>query len=143
MSFDEEWARQKQAVTDQQSGHTRLNQLPTGNSGPTGSAPDLITAPAAKKKAANTIQNDLEPGTRGAADAADESTRNAIGEFSGWDTGAGLKKAHAHWDTQVKRLMARLDSEKSSLRTTSIRFTDQDIATGQGFIPLHSKVSGV
>ncbi|QNE75366.1 hypothetical protein F0344_12710 [Streptomyces finlayi] len=68
MSFDEEWAQQKQAVTDQQSAHTRLNQLPADNSGttgPAGSPPDLLTAPAAKKKAANTIQNELEPGTRG------------------------------------------------------------------------------
>ncbi|QNE75368.1 hypothetical protein F0344_12720 [Streptomyces finlayi] len=82
-------------------------------------------------------------GTRGAADAADESTRNAISEFGGWDTGAGLKKAHAHWDTQVKRLMARLDTEKANLRSTSVRFTDQDITTGQGFIPLQSRVNGI
>ncbi|MGW8885002.1 hypothetical protein [Streptomyces sp. NPDC055749] len=146
MSFDQEWAQQKQAVTEQQSSHTRLNQLPadgSGPTGPTGSTPDLATAPAAKKKAANAIETKLEPGTKSAADAADESTRKAITEFSDWDTGAGLKKAHAHWDTQVKRLMARLSSEKSSLRNTSILFNNQDISTGQDFGPLRSKVSGI
>ncbi|MFC9246841.1 hypothetical protein ACFT7S_23445 [Streptomyces sp. NPDC057136] len=146
MSFDEEWAQHKQAASEQQSSHMRLNQLPadgSGPTGPTGSTPDLATAPAAKKKAANTIETKLEPGTKQAADAADESTRKAITEFSDWDTGAGLKKAHAHWDTQVKRLMGRLSSEKSSLRNTSTLFNNQDISTGQDFGPLRSKVSGI
>ncbi|MEV7087439.1 hypothetical protein AB0O07_16305 [Streptomyces sp. NPDC093085] len=146
MSFEEEWVQQKRAVADGQSSDTRLNQLPaeSGGSAPPGVGdPDLATAPAAKKKAANTIENQLEPGTKKAADTADEPTSVAVAEFKGWDTGTGLKKAHEHWDTQVKRLMGRLNSEKVSLRNTSNLFAGQDLATEAGFAPLRSKIDGI
>ncbi|MEV7865552.1 hypothetical protein AB0P17_05495 [Streptomyces sp. NPDC088124] len=94
MSFEEEWAQQKRTVAERQSSDTRLNQLDRGGPASPGVGdPDLATVPAAKKKAANTIENQLEPGTRKAADAADEPTRVAVAEFKGWDTGTGLKKA--------------------------------------------------
>ncbi|MFJ7999848.1 hypothetical protein ACIQ7D_22355 [Streptomyces sp. NPDC096310] len=144
MSFEEEWAQQKQTVAERQSSDMRLNQLdPGGPASPGVGDPDLVTVPAAKKKAANTIENQLEPRTRTAADAGDEPMRVAVAEFKEWNTGAGLKKAHAHWDSQVERLMSRLNSEKVFLRKTSNLLAGQDLTTEAGFAPLRSKVTGI
>ncbi|CAL9442029.1 hypothetical protein SUDANB120_02261 [Streptomyces sp. enrichment culture] len=123
----------------------RLNQLaadPGGGAAPGGPGV-LATAPPEKKKAANTIENVLQPGTTKAADAADEPTRTAVKAFTGWDTAAGLAKAHTHWDDQVKRLMSRLASEKSALRGASRLFTGNDRLTGRSFQPVQSKVTGL
>lgn len=139
MSFDQEWAQHKQSP------QMRLNQAPAdpGGGGPGGPGV-LATAPPEKKKAADTIENVLQPGTKKAADAADEPTQGAVKAFNGWETAAGLTKAHTHWDDQVKRLMARLDSEKKALRGASNLFTGQDQLTGRTFQPVQSsKVSGL
>ncbi|MFF4245016.1 hypothetical protein ACFYY2_11150 [Streptomyces sp. NPDC001822] len=149
MSFEREWAQRKDEVADRHSTQMRLNQL-QGDQGPTGQppllgssqSPDLATTSAGKKKAANSIENNIEPGTRTAADVADESVRGAIAEFTGWETSAGLKKAHSHWDEQVKRLLGRLSQEKSALRSTAVLFSNNDLETEAGFVPV-SKVSGV
>ncbi|MET9319065.1 hypothetical protein ABZX75_02550 [Streptomyces sp. NPDC003038] len=145
MSFEEEWGRHKQAdTTEAPSPQMRLNQLPADQGGST--APGfgmLATAPPEKKKAANTIENVLQPGTTKAADAADEPTKNAVKAFSGWETAAGLTKAHTHWDDQVKRLMGRLNSEKTALRGASNLFTGNDQLTGQSFQPVQSKIKGL
>jgi uncharacterized protein (DUF1501 family) len=143
MSFQDEWAQEKSAAIERQSSSMRLNQVPAENGGGGPGNPDLATTPAKKKKAANTIENNIQPDTKAAADAADEPTNAAVTEFKGWDTAAGLKKAHEHWDTQVKRLMARFDSEKVALRNTSTLFSNNDIVTGAGFAPAQSKVSGI
>ncbi|MFC9295934.1 hypothetical protein ACFTWH_07325 [Streptomyces sp. NPDC057011] len=140
MSFEQEWARQKQSTGEGPSPQMRLNQLPADQGGGQGV---LATAPPEKKKAANTIENVLQPGTTKAADAADEPTKNAVKAFTGWDTAAGLTQAHTHWDDQVKRLMGRLNSEKTALRGASNLFTGNDQLTGQGFQPVQSKVSGL
>lgn len=147
MSFEDEWSRQKQgAGTGDQSPQMRLNQAPADGGGP--SAPPsgygvLAAAPPEKKKAANTIENVLQPGTTKAADAADEPTRTAVTAFKGWATATGLTKAHTQWDDQVKRLMGRLNSEKTALRGASNLFTGNDQLTGQGFVPVQSKVAGL
>ncbi|MGW4231422.1 hypothetical protein ACWEF9_19360 [Streptomyces sp. NPDC004980] len=128
----------------------QLNQLPA-DQGPTpqppllgsSSSPDLATAPAKKKAAANSIETNIEPGTRTAANAADESVRGAIAEFKGWETAAGLKKAHHQWDEQVKRLMGRLSQEKFALRNTAILFSNNELEINSGFAPANSKVSGI
>lgn len=147
MSFEDEWAQHKNSVSERQSTQTQLNQVASEGGGPPpllgNGNPDLAAAPEKKKAAANTIENTIEPGTKSAADAADEPTRVAIKEFDTWETGAGLKKTHKHWDDQVKRLMGRLDSEKKNLRTTSTWFTNNDIDTGSNFGPLKSKVTGL
>ncbi|MFD0271234.1 hypothetical protein ACFVGY_32395 [Streptomyces sp. NPDC127106] len=147
MSFEEEWGGRKQAApAEGPSPQMRLNQLaadPGGGSGTPSGYGVLATAPPEKKKAANTIENVLQPGTTKAADAADEPTKNAVKAFTGWDTAAGLTKAHTHWDDQVKRLMARLDSEKTALRGASNLFTGQDQLTGRSFQPVQSKVTGL
>ncbi|NXY97966.1 hypothetical protein HYE82_27040 [Streptomyces sp. BR123] len=147
MSFEEEWGRHKQAAaTEGTSPQMRLNQLaadPGGGSGTPSGYGVLATIPPEKKKAANTIQNVLQPGTTNAANAADEPTKNAVKAFTGWDTAAGLTKAHTHWDDQVKRLMARLDSEKTGLREASNMLSGTDQLTGRSFQPLQSKVTGL
>lgn len=149
MSFEDEWAQQKGEVAERHSAQTRLNQIP-GDQGPTGQppllggsqSPDLATTPAKKKKAANSIENNIQPGTTTAANAADESVRSAIAEFKGWETAAGLKKAHHQWDEQVKRLMGRLNHEKAALREIAIRFGNNELDIEAGFAPVKSKVSG-
>ncbi|MFD9407847.1 hypothetical protein ACFWBN_12650 [Streptomyces sp. NPDC059989] len=147
MSFEQEWASQKQATVEGPSPQMRLNQLPAdqGGSSAPGTGPGVFaTAPPEKKKAANTIENVLQPGTTKAADAADEPTKNAVKAFTGWETAAGLTKAHTHWDDQVKRLMGRLNSEKTALRGASNLFTGNDQLTGQSFQPVQSsKVAGL
>ncbi|MFD8890983.1 hypothetical protein [Streptomyces sp. NPDC059566] len=146
-SFETEWGSHKQtAGPTEPSPQMRLNQLPADQGGP--SAPGtgygvLATAPPEKKKAANTIENVLQPGTTKAADAADEPTRTAVKAFSGWETASGLSKAHTHWDDQVKRLMGRLNSEKTALRGASNLFTGNDQLTGSSFQPVQSKVAGL
>ncbi|MGW5343974.1 hypothetical protein [Streptomyces sp. HUAS TT3] len=134
MSFDQEWDRHRRA--------TAATGAPSGPGTPGGPGV-LATTPPEKKKAANTIENVLQPGTTKAADAADEPTDNAVKAFTGWDTAAGLTKAHTHWDDQVKRLMARLDSEKKALRGASNLFTGNDQLTGRSFQPVQSKVTGL
>lgn len=142
MSFEQEWAQQKQATGAGPSPQMRLNQL-AADPGGGGGYGVLATAPPEKKKAANTIENVLQPGTTKAADAADEPTKNAVKAFTGWETAAGLTKAHTHWDDQVKRLMGRLNSEKTALRGASNLFTGNDQLTGQSFQPVQSKVAGL
>ncbi|WP_053690413.1 hypothetical protein [Streptomyces sp. WM6372] len=127
MSFEEEWGRKQQG----------------GSAVPGSGYGVLATAPPEKKKAANTIENVLQPGTTKAADAADEPTTTAVKAFSGWETATGLTKAHTHWDDQVKRLMGRLNSEKTALRGASNLFTGNDQLTGQSFQPVQSKVTGL
>lgn len=152
MSFEEEWGRDKERATgDGRPPLMRLNQLaadPGGGAAAPGSGV-LATAPPEKKKAANTIENVLQPGTKKAADAADEPVEGAVKAFTGWETATGLTKAHSHWDDQVKRLMARLDSEKAGLRGASNLFTGNDQLTGSSFRPVgppalpQSKVDGL
>lgn len=144
MSFNDEWAQAKNAAIENQSADMRLNQVPADGGGGGGTGPaDLATTPAKKKQAANTIENHIQPDVKSAADAADESTSGAVTAFKGWETAAGLKKAHEHWDSQVKRLNARLESEKGALRGASTLFQSNDIVTGYGFTPAQSKVSGL
>ncbi|MER7947464.1 hypothetical protein ABTY59_08770 [Streptomyces sp. NPDC096079] len=105
----------------------RLNQLDGGGGGgAAGGPPDLATAPAKKKAAANTIENELEPNTGKAATWADAATTAAVGGFAGWATAEGLKTVETTWDKQVKTLLARLASEKTALRGTALSFDRQE-----------------
>ncbi|MFI2734965.1 hypothetical protein [Streptomyces sp. NPDC018711] len=108
----------------------RLNQLDGGGGGgAAGGAPDLATAPAKKKAAANTIETELEPNTGKAAQWADAATTEAVGGFTGWATAAGLKTVETTWDKQVRTLLARLASEKTALRGTADAFSRQETDT--------------
>ncbi|MFF2192621.1 hypothetical protein [Streptomyces sp. NPDC058157] len=113
-----------------------------GRLGPGGSA-DFASTPSQKADAANTIETELQPNTKKAAEYADEATNTAVKTFADWDTAAGLKKVSDTWDRQVKVLMGRLASEKGSLRGASGIFARNDIATGDAFkaIARHSKLN--
>ncbi|WP_245727586.1 hypothetical protein [Streptomyces vietnamensis] len=108
----------------------RLNQLDGGGGGgAAGGQPNLATAPAKKRAAANTIETELEPNTDKAAKWADAATTAAVGGFAGWETAAGLKTVEATWDKQVKTLLGRLASEKAALRATAGTFGQQELDT--------------
>ncbi|NML48804.1 hypothetical protein HHL19_00245 [Streptomyces sp. R302] len=141
MAWDE-WEQLKGEAAERQSAQMRLNEADGGagaHSG-AGGAGVLGSVPAKKKKAANTIETVLEPGTRKAADVADEPTTSAVRAFTGWDTAVGLKKSHEKWDDQVKRLMGRLSSHKVGLRSAVTTLTGTDATAG---LTVHSVKSGL
>ncbi|MEU6893614.1 hypothetical protein ABZ934_17795 [Streptomyces sp. NPDC046557] len=134
----------------------RLNHVPPEPSGPGPSSPpvygpfapgkgpgDFASTPAQKKEAAATIQTELQPNTKTAAEHADEAHNAAHKGFDGWDTAVGLKKVADTWDQQVKNLMARLDAEKGALRGASGLFTGNDIATHNQFTASRSKLNNL
>ncbi|MFJ3966141.1 hypothetical protein [Streptomyces sp. NPDC090036] len=103
------------------------------------------STPAEKKAAANTIETELEPNTKKAADGAEENTSAAARTLDGWETASGLKKVTETWDQQVKMLMGRLSAEKTSLRGTSGLFVQNDVRTGDELRALgpKSKLEGL
>ncbi|MFD5148859.1 hypothetical protein [Streptomyces sp. NPDC058401] len=141
MDFDHEWERAR-GGGDQQVA-TRLNGL-EGGPGPGGPG-DFGSTPAEKTAAANTIETELEPDTKTAAEHADEATNTAVTGFDGWETAAGLKKVAETWDAQVKNLMGRLSSEKTALRGASGLFVRNDTGLGSQFLPTgsRSKLNGL
>ncbi|GHB36441.1 hypothetical protein GCM10010347_02120 [Streptomyces cirratus] len=151
--FDQEWGSATGGA-DQQVG-MRLNHVPPEPSGPGPSSPpvygpfapgkgpaDFASSPADKKAAAGTIETELQPNTKKAAEHADEATNAAHKGFDGWDTAAGLKKVADTWDQQVKNLMARLDAEKGALRGASGLFTGNDTGIRNRFAA-QSKLNGL
>ncbi|MFF7811284.1 hypothetical protein ACF1E9_04935 [Streptomyces roseolus] len=141
----QEWERLKAEAAERQSTQTRLNQVAgaAGTPGGAGGAGVLGSVPEKKKKAANTIETTLEPGTRKAADVADGPTAAAVRSFAGWDTAVGLKKAHEKWDDQVKHLMGRLSSHKVGLRGAVSTLTGTDATAGLTVRSVHSGLSGL
>ncbi|MFF9200149.1 hypothetical protein ACF09L_33575 [Streptomyces sp. NPDC014779] len=93
-------------------------------------AADFASTPAQKKAAAGTIENELEPNTRKAAERADTATESARKGFDGWETAAGLKVVADTWDRQVRSLMGRLAAEKNALRGASGLFARNDTGVG-------------
>ncbi|MET9963548.1 hypothetical protein ABZ128_31505 [Streptomyces sp. NPDC006326] len=119
-----------------------------GGSGGSAPAPapgskDFASTPAQKKAAANTIETELEPATKKAAEHADSATSTAQKGFEGWETAAGLKKVADTWDQQVKSLMARLASEKTALRGAHNLITGNDTGIRSQFLASDSKLNGV
>ncbi|MFF5448300.1 hypothetical protein [Streptomyces sp. NPDC012888] len=141
MGFDQDWGQLRSAAADRT--EMRLNSGPPGPA--LSGTGDFGSTPAQKKAAANTIETDLEPGTKKAAEHADEASNTAVKTFDGWQTAVGLKKVTDTWDKQVANLMGRLASEKNALRSTSNLFTGNDQATGDGFgvIAPKSKLHGL
>ena len=111
MAWDE-WEQLKADALARQQNQIRLDSAAGGG---TGNAPDLKTNNAGKQAAVRALTVDIEPGTQKAGSHADESTSAAAREFSGWDTGSGLKDAQDEWGLQVKNLQARLKADKDSL----------------------------
>ncbi|GHD81336.1 hypothetical protein GCM10010336_66380 [Streptomyces goshikiensis] len=143
--FDRKWARSRAGAADEQV-DTRLNGTgtPAGPLVPGGSG-SFGSTPAEKTAAANAIETELQPNTKTATEHADEATNTAVKGFEGWDTAPGLKKVADTWDKQVKVLMGRLGSEKSSLRGASGLFVRNDIGLGDQFRPIgaQSKLNGL
>ncbi|MFJ6717175.1 MULTISPECIES: hypothetical protein [unclassified Streptomyces] len=142
-------------ATDEHVG-MRLNHVPPEPSGPGPSSPpvygpfapgkgpgDFASTPAQKQAAAGTIENELQPNTKTAAEHADEAHNAAHKGFDGWDTAAGLKKVADTWDQQVKNLMARLDAEKGALRGASGLFQRNDIGLHNQFTASRSKLNNL
>lgn len=126
---------------------TRLNgadDVPLGPVGP-GSGNTFGSTPAEKTAAANTVETELEPRTKKAADGAKEHTSAAARTLQGWETATGLKKVVETWDRQVQMLMGRLNAEKGSLRGASGMFVQNDVHTGDGLRALapKSKLDGL
>jgi uncharacterized protein (DUF1501 family) len=113
-----------------------LNRADDGPASLPGGPPDLASAPAKKKAAANTIETELEPSTKKAGIRADAASGKAVAGFAGWATSAGLKTVQTTWDSQVKTLMARLAAEKGALRATTRIFAETDFDRRQ-------RISGV
>ncbi|MEV7560170.1 hypothetical protein [Streptomyces sp. NPDC089795] len=97
------------------------------------------STPAEKKAAADTIETELEPNTKKAAEGAKENTSTAARTVDGWETASGLKKVTETWDQQVKTLMGRLSTEKASLRSASSLFVQNDVRTGDELRALSPK----
>lgn len=94
MSFDQEWAELRQAA------QTRLNSAGPGHGG----LPDVKINASGKTAAVNALETQIQPGVRKAGVVADDSTTGAVTAFTGWQTGSGLKDAHAEWEKQVESL---------------------------------------
>ncbi|MFD9610687.1 hypothetical protein ACWEPZ_18935 [Streptomyces sp. NPDC004288] len=110
----------------------RLNQLAPSAGGGGADKPDLASSPAAKKAAAKTIDDTLEPGVTRDGRHAAESMKAAVGAFGakdghGWDTSGALRRAHETWEKQVKMLLGRLSSEKQALSATGISMQDNEL----------------
>ncbi|MFJ9818113.1 hypothetical protein ACIRU3_23175 [Streptomyces sp. NPDC101151] len=67
---------------------------------------------------------------------ADDSSATAAREFSGWQTGSGLKDAHAEWELQVKNLKGRLGQDKAALEGSHqhLQYVDYDVGSRTGQI---------
>ncbi|MDX3538989.1 hypothetical protein PV721_32575 [Streptomyces sp. MB09-01] len=114
---------------------------PAGPFAPGGSR-TFASTPAEKTAAAGTIETELEPGTKSAAEHADDATKAAQKGFEGWDTAAALKKVADTWDQQVTTLMGRLAGEKTGLRGASGYITRNDTGLGNQFLS-QSQLHGV
>ncbi|MFJ7061621.1 hypothetical protein ACIQVA_28545 [Streptomyces microflavus] len=121
----------------------RLNGIPEEDRAPRaqGSRPDLASAPAQKRAAANTIATELQPNTKKAGNRPDESMTAAMSVFSGWATGTGLKTVHTTWESQVKTLLGRLDTEKGALSSAANIFVTTDIERGNSLRSIPSSLN--
>ncbi|MCX4823439.1 hypothetical protein OG883_26880 [Streptomyces sp. NBC_01142] len=118
MSFEQEWAALRAESA------TRINSAGpggAGGAGPAGEA-DLKTDPTGTAVAVRALEEVVQPGTRKAGAAADDTTGSTVREFTGWQTGTGLKDAHEEWGLGVKSLEARLANDKAALQGTAKDF---------------------
>nr|WP_223184750.1 hypothetical protein [Streptomyces sp. CBMA152] len=87
---------------------------------------DLKTNYAGKQSAAKALREELRPNTDKAGGLTEEPCTAAAREFSAWETGSGLKDAHAEWERQVKNLQARLALDQAALEQTKREFQQTD-----------------
>ncbi|MES4887190.1 hypothetical protein [Streptomyces sp. NPDC096012] len=109
------WDEWEQLKADALARRQNTMRLDSAAGAGTGGAPDLKTNKAGNDAAVKALQGEIPQGTDKAGSHADESTSAAVREFSGWQTGSGLKDAHAEWELQVKNLKARLGQDRAAL----------------------------
>lgn len=123
----------------------KLSGIPEDDRAPAAQAPgnraDLASTPAQKRAAANTISTELQPNTKKAGNRPDESMTTAISTFSGWATGKGLKTVHTTWESQVKTLLGRLDSEKGALGSAASILLTTDVERGTSIKSIPSSLN--
>ena len=117
MAWDE-WEQLKADALARQQDQMRLDSAAGAGGGGRGGAPDLRTNKTGKKAAVKALREDIRPGADKAGNHAEESSSAAVREFSGWDTGSGLKDAHEEWELQVKNLKGRLEADQTALEQT-------------------------
>ncbi|MFJ9681077.1 hypothetical protein ACIRP2_23940 [Streptomyces sp. NPDC101194] len=130
MDFGDEWAAHKAAAARSLGGSdTRLNGVGAGGAGGASGPADLKTNAAAKSAAANALSETIRPGTKKAGSHADDDSAAVVNEFTGWQTGAGLKEAHEEWERQVAHLQARLAKEQSGLQSAKrdFQYVDHEV----------------
>ncbi|QUW78223.1 hypothetical protein SMIR_02915 [Streptomyces mirabilis] len=120
MAWDE-WEQLKADALARRQGQMRLDSAAAAGGGGTGGAPDLKTNKTGQKTAVSAL-DDIHRDTGKAGSHADESSATAVREFTGWDTGSGLKDAHAEWVLQVKNLQGRLVKDQESLKDSHQQF---------------------
>ncbi|MFJ4009205.1 hypothetical protein [Streptomyces sp. NPDC090026] len=132
MEFDAEWAQLRAEAAEREKTAMQLNRVPD-ESGvpPLGRGPKLVSTPAEKRAAANTIDAELLGRTKAAGDCADEATSKAASTFGGWATAAGLKKVETTWESQVKALLGRLSRDRDGLRKAAGTLRGVDAVSGQ------------
>jgi uncharacterized protein (DUF1501 family) len=113
MTWDE-WEQLKAAALARRQDQMRLNSAVAAGGGSSGAEPDLKTSKTEQKAAVKALE-DVRRGTDQAGCQAEEASSAAVLEFSGWDTGSGLKDAHAEWELQVKNLKERLAKDQEDL----------------------------
>ncbi|SOD85883.1 hypothetical protein [Streptomyces sp. Ag109_G2-15] len=129
MAWDE-WEQLKADAQARRQNQMRLDSAAgTGGSSP-GGAPDLKTNKAGKDAAVKALQGEIPRETDKAGSHADESSATAVREFSGWETGAGLKDAHAEWELQVKNLKGRLGQDQAALEDSHQHLQYVDYGVG-------------
>ncbi|MGW6772922.1 hypothetical protein ACWGBX_21210 [Streptomyces sp. NPDC055037] len=127
MAFEQGWAPAQGGTA----ASMQLNRVPDADRPaaplPGLGAPNLASTPAQKRTAANTIETELQPNTKKAGDWADTSMTSAVSAFSGWATATGLKTVQTTWESQVKTLVGRLNTEKGALRSTVTILAQTDV----------------
>ncbi|MEU3525490.1 hypothetical protein AB0E62_16705 [Streptomyces sp. NPDC038707] len=112
----------------------RLNHLADPGGG--GAAGGRLTSSSAEKQAAaNSIERDIEPGTRTAGAWADGETDAAVKAFGakdgdGWLTSKAVQTMHKTWGEQVKNLMTLLAQDKGALRAADTTLQGTDAGVG-------------
>ncbi|MGY3055909.1 hypothetical protein ACVWZD_000145 [Streptomyces sp. TE3672] len=132
MAWDE-WEQLKVDARARRQEGMSLDSAPAaGGGGGSGDAADLKTNQPGKKIAVKALRESIRPGTDKAGRHADESSSSAVREFSGWDTGTGLKDAHAEWELQVRDLKARLAKDQEDLEGAhrDLQYVDYDVRSG-------------
>ncbi|MER6027922.1 hypothetical protein [Streptomyces sp. NPDC001851] len=129
MAWDE-WEQLKADALARRQNWMQLDSAAEAGGGGAAGASDLKTNKAGNDTAVKALQGELPQGTDKAGSYADGSTATAVREFSGWQTGAGLKDAHDEWELQVKNLKARLGQDKAALEDSHEHLQYVDYGVG-------------